>query len=153
MTFEFTAELLAVTTTHFSVGMLAFMGVWFANFLFGGMLVKDDDVLWPLRLTCYILPMRYGTQSIAYEEFIDSTWAGAISCNSTETTCSDRGFICDSRPCYGQTGTQVLDSLHIGFNLISSENRTVQSIMYMLIYCLVMKVLYIMRIMWMIKRK
>jgi len=151
---ELLAELLSVVTPHFSVGMLAFMGVWFAQFLFGGMLTKDEDVIWPLRILCFILPLRYGTQAMAYEEYIDSTWKGAMSCNVTrDAWCYEGGYKCDTLECYGGTGKQVLDSLNIALKSISSRNQTMQCIIYMLIFAIAVKVLYIMRITCMLKNK
>jgi len=149
---ELLAELLAVITPHFSVGMLAFMGVWFAQFLFGGLLTKDEDVMWPMRIICYILPLRYGTKAMVYEEYIDSIYQGVLPCNATsDPWCYPGGYKCDTLACYGETGKEVLDSMNINFRLISSTNQTTQCITYMLIFAISIKVLYIMRIMWILK--
>jgi hypothetical protein len=156
LAFEVQAELLAIIFPNFAVGMLTFMGLWFVEFLFAGLLVKDEDVMWPLRALCYILPMRYGVQAIVYTEFIYTSFDGARICeinNSTNSTCQF-GFTCDRDPiypCYGVTGERVLESVHYTFPLISAEDRIVNSILYLLVYSLVLKVIYVLRIYWMVK--
>lgn len=151
---ELTAELCAVISAQAPIGILAFLGQWFANFLFSGMLVKDKDVVWPLRIICYILPYRYGVLPMIYEEYIDSTFEGTTPCTvSTHSLCYHGSYTCDTLACYGKTGAQVLDSLNLIFGSISSESKTVMHILYMLIYCVCIKGLYIMRILWIVKYK
>jgi len=153
LTFELTAELTAIICSHFSVAILANIGVWFANFLFDGLLVQDSSVVWPLRAICYILPLRYGIQAMVYSEFVEAEFSGAEACDeNSDLQCHGRGFFCiDNFPCYGKTGDQVLDTLHYNFPLLSSTDRVFSCMMYMLAYCLVVKTVYILRIFWMVK--
>merc|ERR1719334_2647089 len=80
LTLEVQAELLAILFPNFALGMLTFMGLWFAEFLFAGLLVRDEDVMWPLRALTYILPMRYGVQAMVYTEYINTAFSGAETC-------------------------------------------------------------------------
>jgi len=146
---EFTAELCSVLASHAPVGILMFLGIWFMNFLFSGMLVQDVNVVWPIKIFCYLLPNRYALHSMAYSEFIDTTFEGTQPCNVTTETgsmCYSGGFKCETRVCYGRTGRQVLESLHHVFSLISSENKVSLHIWYLTLYIVTVKVLYIMRI-------
>merc|ERR550534_1933560 len=149
---EFIAEFFAVTTSHFLVGVQAFMGLWFAQFLFNGMLARDEHVIWPLKILCYILPLRYALKSMGYEEFIDSTFEGTERCNPmTDIGCKPAGYMCKTEVCFGETGTEILDTLHLNFELFSSEDKTMECITYLLIFAATLKVLYVFRIMWMFK--
>merc|ERR1719193_2185748 len=153
LTAEVQAELLAIIFPNFAVGMLAYMGIWFAEFLFSGLLVKDEDVLWPLRAICYVLPMRYGLQAMVYTEFIDTTFSGVETCVPSNLTCP-LGFTCGDdyyAPCYGESGYQVLENIHYTFPLISGEDSVLDSILYMTAYCVVWKIAYILRILWMVR--
>jgi len=144
---EYVAEFLAVVTSNFLLGLMLFMGMWFGELLFNGVLVRDEEVIWPLRIACYLLPQRYGLQAMVYEEFIDSTFEGAERCNPLEDMgCKPEGYMCKTRACFGETGAEVLDSLHVHFDLLSSENTTAECVMYLLIFCVAIKVLYILRL-------
>ena len=60
--FESVAQLFAVTTASPLLGMLNFVNVWFASFLFSGIMVPEDDVIWPFRIFCSILPLKWSLQ-------------------------------------------------------------------------------------------
>jgi len=152
---EFTAEFCAVISVQPALGILSFLGLWFANFLFSGMVFKDKDVVWPLKLICYILPLRYGISPMAYWEYIGTMWEGTTPCHPTnDKMCQPAGYKCvGSRICYGNTGSEVLESMSEIFGLISSKNETAECVLYLLLYCVVIKVLYIIRIMWIIRHK
>jgi len=152
---ELTAELCAVMSSQAPVGILAFLGFWFANFLFGGMVTQDKDVVWPLKAICYILPFRYGMIPLVYWEYIDTIWKGASPCSTTtDAMCMPGGYKCsDNVVCFGRTGAQVLDSMSKIFGVLSSKNKTEECILFLLVYCVLIKVLYIIRIMQIIKPK
>jgi len=142
---EFTAELCAAVVSNAPVGVLIFLGTWFMNFLFSGMLVQDKDVVWPIKIYCYLLPHRYALHSMVYTEFTGTTFEGTYPCNATteESMCYPGGFACPTRVCFGRTGSQVLDSLHNTFTLLTSENKMLEYLWYMTIYIVSVKVLYI----------
>jgi len=144
------AELLSLVTPHFVVGMLAFIATWFAAFLFCGLNVKDDNVMWPLRALCYLMPIRYGVKSIAYAEFAGTVFEGAVECTySIDHMCYPGGFYCpEVGPCFGITGEQILESLHTNLDLYSSNDEIVESILFLVLYCSVMKALYVVIFLW-----
>jgi len=153
LSFELFAELVAASTPHFTIGMQAFLGYWFSSFLFCGLMVRSEDVIWPLRAMCYVLPFRYGVSSMVHEEFIDSKFEGVERCNpSVDLGCRAEGYKCKTRACYGETGAEVLDTLHVHFSGFSSEDETEVCIMWLLIFCVTIKVLYISRIAYFINR-
>jgi len=154
LSFELVAELLAASTEHFAIAVQGFLGVWFSAFLFCGLMVRDEDIIWPLKIMCYILPLRYGLTSMVYEEFIDSEFDGVERCNPrADLNCRAEGFRCKTRACFGETGAEVLDSMHVQFSMFSSEDETETCIMWLLIFCVTMKVLYASRIAFITMRK
>jgi len=154
LSFELMAELFSLVTPHFVVGMLAFIGTWFAAFLFCGLNVNDEKVMWPLKALCYLLPIRYGTRSIAYEELAGTVFTGAEECTyPTDYMCRPEGFYCpEGGTCFGITGEQVLDSLHENLVIYSSNDETSESILFLFLFCLVIKALYVMIFLWVVWR-
>lgn len=140
--FECVAQFLSVMSKNPLLGMLNFMQFWFAAFLFSGMLVAEDFVVWPLRALCKVMPLKYGLRSIAYLEIHDTIWEGAELDSS-----SNRGFRCPSDPtyrkCFGRTGLQVLDSLHQMFDSISTENTMLDDVVHLVLVALLFKVLFL----------
>jgi len=154
--FELTAELLALFSPHFAVGMLCFMCVWFIAFLFSGLLVRDDDVMWPLRAIVYIFPMRYGLQSMVYHEFMGTNYEDAFKCVYGEDPyCHPRNFYCppEKKVCFGSSGEQVLESLTYLFPLISANDTTMFTIFSICAFCVGLKLLYIFRIFYVVRHK
>jgi len=45
--------------------MLNFLQVWFTSFLFAGVVIPESMVIWPFRIFCYIMPLKWGISSIA----------------------------------------------------------------------------------------
>jgi len=152
--FEMQAELLAVLAPNFGIGMLAFMGFWFAGFVFCGLMIRDSDLILPLRAMGYVIPLRYGLKTILHVEYINSEFAGAEICDAMNSTqCRGGGFRCDQEyPCFGSTGEQVLDSLHYSYPILSSDDDLGANIGFMLAYCLVMLIAYVARIIWIVRR-
>ena len=48
-------------------GLFNYLNLWFAAFLFCGMFVDPDDVVWPLRVFCFFLPLRWALQSCKHD--------------------------------------------------------------------------------------
>merc|ERR1711871_176495 len=103
------------------MGMLNYMNLWFSGFLFAGVMVPEEDVIWPFRAFCYVLPFRWGLTSMSYIEYVDSTFRGA----EIDPTVP-KGYTCPGDTtglaCYGVTGTQVLDSLGQNYKSISGKD-------------------------------
>lgn len=128
--FETIAQVLAVAFANPLIGMLQFISFWFASFLFCGLFLAIDDIVWPFRIFSYVTPYRYSFRAIAYEEYIDSTWNGAELCDPTSNGCTaipgrdgvNDGFKCSKEgPCYGKEGWQILETLSQEYDLISGD--------------------------------
>ena len=152
--FEAFAQLFSVMNDNPLMGMLNFMQIWFASFLFCGMMVPINDVVWPFRVFGYILPLKYALRSMVYEEFIDQNWHGAEICNPYPITADcyyygnklgpTDGWTCgaNNEVCYGAEGWQVLDQLGISFTMISSTNKTLIDCLIMLGIALFVKIVH-----------
>eukprot|EP00965_Chrysotila_dentata_P172056 5677789-Pleurochrysis_carterae.AAC.3 len=71
------------------LGMLMFMNVWFSSFLFSGMFVRIEDVIWPFRLACYATPLGWTTTSLMYVVMIDTPeYDGAEPCDESQSFCA-----------------------------------------------------------------
>ena len=96
------------------VGMLGLIVLWFFAYLFSGLLVNQEDVVWPLRLMVYALPFKWSNPAILWNVFIDTPdYEGVSPCEPTPTSCHS-SFYCPDDPyglqCYGRTGTEILRS-------------------------------------------
>eukprot|EP00937_MAST-01D_sp_MAST-1D-sp2_P001512 g1512.t1 len=141
--FESIAQLFSVQFDNPLVGMLMFMNNWFSSFLFAGVMIAEADVVWPFRLFCYILPLKWGLQGMMYIEFTDSTWSGATTagcpanysstpalkpeCTYHSALGNTAGFTCGpgvpQQNCFGYTGAQVLESIGKNFQVVEAKNN------------------------------
>jgi len=136
------------------VGMLQYLNVWFISALFSGLVFRGRDVIWPLRLLYYCLPMKWFFGATAYSIMASSPpYEGTLACNSTGagavSYCPDEGFYCPSTEedpfglsCYGETGPQILDSLSKNYDAISSENTVLTDLIAILAIGVFFKVNY-----------
>ena len=131
--YESIARALSVASDNPLIGMLNFLQLWFTSFLFAGVLIPEDQVIWPLRVFCYILPLKWGIAAVAKLDTYDETYSGAHECTVgdqsvvclTHDASSGKGWYCDSgidiSQCYGYEGKNVLDSLGGKYEAISSD--------------------------------
>eukprot|EP00656_Telonema_subtile_P050491 TRINITY_DN6551_c0_g1_i1.p1 TRINITY_DN6551_c0_g1~~TRINITY_DN6551_c0_g1_i1.p1 ORF type:complete len:557 (-),score=114.32 TRINITY_DN6551_c0_g1_i1:55-1725(-) len=144
--FECLAQLCAVLVSSPLIGMLIFLSNWFQAFLFSGVMVPFDSVVWPLRLLTYMLPFRYTIHSMAYFEFKDALYDKASLCFPDQPGCNAAGFKCDpgisSQSCYGRTGAQVLSSLHQISSTVTDENDFLLDLLKVLAFGVVCKFVY-----------
>lgn len=136
-TYEAIARALSVAFDNPLMGMLNFLQIWFTSFLFAGVMIPEDMVIWPLRIFCYILPLKWGIASIAYLDANEEKYRSAHPCPyPTDPACLTHdgdsiGWKCDSdielSQCYGYTGTQVLDTLGGNYEAVSSENNVLRN--------------------------
>ena len=146
--FESMAQLFAVQFPNPLLGMLQYMNLWFASFLFCGIMVPEADVPWPMKLFNYILPLKYFLKSAMHTDLHQTTFSGAI------LDAEDpRGFSCprnvtldgavdavkekaseshNSLACYGFYGDQVLDSLGVTYRSIKSKDTYAEDILIIL---------------------
>jgi len=107
--FDSAAQFFAVSFHHPLLGLFQVICMWFASFLFAGVLVPEEDVIWPLRAFAIVSPIKWTTKAIVNAELLGTTFEGAVLDDS-----SPLGFSCpDLIPmeCFGATGLQVLNSL------------------------------------------
>ena len=129
--FESVAECLSVWIDDPILGMLQFMNVWFASFLFGGFLIPLRDLYWPFELFYYIMPFNYFVRSAIYETFKSSTFEPCIE-STTSAVCVD-----------SSDGVDVLAGLGRVVPLFQDTDQTVQDIGVLLAIGAFYKVLYI----------
>lgn len=109
------------------------------------MLIKVEDVIWPLRLVYYVSPFHYAIKSVNYEVFVDTPpYSGTVPCNtsSANPACNARGFECPTSPliCWGSTGVEILDSVHENYAFISSSDDTWNSVAFLFVIAAFFKV-------------
>ena len=149
--FEALAQLLSVVNENPLLGMLNLMQMWFASFLFAGIMIPQEDVIWPFRAFGYISPMKYALRTVVYTEFIDRTFDGAELCDpTTDSNCyysgsntgADQGWTCgaNNEACFGKEGWQVLDQLHRSFDTISSKDEYWISCLFLICFAVVVKI-------------
>ena len=138
--FEAAAQLFSVMFDNPLLGMLSYMNLWFAGFLFSGIMIREGDVVWPFRAFGYITFLKWAIKNMVYLDFIDATWIGAVDDATTA-----KGFSCGSSPlCFGRTGAEVLASLHDSYDAIEATDELVKNAMillgigigYKLAYCI-----------------
>jgi ABC-type multidrug transport system ATPase subunit len=124
--FESMAQLLAVAFSNPLLGMLQYVNLWFAAFLFCGLFLPITDIIWPLRIFSYIMPYRYAFQAFAYQEYHGTTWRDAEPCVYVgDDTCNYGGFRCtkEVQQCFGYTGDQVLSTINLTFATINENDN------------------------------
>jgi ABC-type multidrug transport system ATPase subunit len=143
--FEFCGEAFGIIFKNPLIGMLAAVGLWFCAFLFSGDFLNPDFIIWPFRVLCWCLPLRWSIRAMNYLEFHGTEWEGA-ELNSV----SPSGFVCPGANsplnCFGRTGDQVLNSLMQQFGNLSTEDTVAEDIAYCLIIAAVFKIIAIVSI-------
>lgn len=129
---ETLAQALAVSFDNPLLGMMNFMSMWFSGFLFMGLLIPGSDLVWPLKVFFYILPLKYSFRSMMYIEYVDSKWGA---CKASDAVC------------FGRDGDEVLSTLNTLFPLVSDDNTIGLDILIVLAISLVFKVFYILQVM------
>jgi hypothetical protein len=98
--------------------------VWFASFLFMGLMIPEDDVPLVFRPLCTIMPFKYVFRTVLWTEWHDTEYDGARAVTGAADIYG-RGFVCDDPNlallgCYGRTGLQVLNSFKAVSCLLST---------------------------------
>ena len=140
-TYECIARCMSVAFDNPLLGMLNFLQVWFISFLFAGVMIPEDMVIWPFRIFCSIMPLKWGISSIAWLDAYDAEYNGAYLCESADRndclfhyedgvatepgwSCSkNQGGVYNPLQCYGRTGDQVLQSLGMNYDVVSAEDN------------------------------
>jgi hypothetical protein len=129
--FESIAECLSVWFENGSHGMLYYMITWFIAFIFAGVLLPPDDMVWPFKLLYYILPFHYYLRSIVYSILIDVAFEP---CTNTTTSA-----ICTNTT----SGADVLDELGKILPIFTSDDTVVKDIGIMIAIAGAFKVAHI----------
>lgn len=153
--FECIAELLSLLFQAM-IGMPLHMVIWSASLLFNGITVQGPGLVLPLRILYHVLPGRYLVHAASWNVFMPTGYQGAVSCAagvdvistpSGPAYCPPSGFHCpnatSSLVCFGETGRQVLDSIHHNCNSISSDDERGHDLLMMLAFVLVFKAAYV----------
>ena len=141
--FECMAQFFSIMFANPLLGMLNFMNMWFSSFLFAGVMVPEEDVIWPFRAFTYMLPLRWALTSMALVDFRDTTFGGAVPDDSP------KGFSCpemsdSSRAtCYGYAGVDVLETIGETYKSITSKNTVARDVAIIVLIALVFKLQYI----------
>ncbi|KAJ1458264.1 P-loop containing nucleoside triphosphate hydrolase protein [Pelagophyceae sp. CCMP2097] len=126
------AALLAVSFDNPLLGMMNFMGVWFSGFLYGGFLIAGKDMVWPLKIFYYVMPLRYGVRSMVQTEFASRDFHRYRAC------------VAKGGACYGKKGTDVLHAVHLtSYPNFDSKSTYVDDIVALVVLALGFKLFYL----------
>jgi len=142
-TFEGMGQCFALAP-HPLIGIMNFMQVYFACFLFCGMFIDLSSLTWALRWIAHCLPLQYTLKLYIHAIFIDGpdyedatlcTPGDPITVGSISFLCSSRGFYCPADVsgflCLGRSGDQILTSL--GDNFAGLFSPTVETGRYLML--------------------
>jgi len=163
---ECIAQCLGAFHSNVLLNMMGFMNIWFVAFLFNGIALPVDAVIWPFRIFCSIMPYRWSQAAMTYTIFqfspdyqgaaacnittmvpinvtagILSDWA-PVDCDATTLDADGHGFYCPGREgaaCFGRTGPQLLNSIGHTFTSIEADVNWPRSCLYILLIALFFK--------------
>merc|ERR1719163_960922 len=139
----------------FVIGLFAFLNIYFVAFLFCGMFVDPEDVVWPIRVFCYFLPLGWSLQSYMYGLYHDlPKHSGTMPCVpgtalATGGVCTSQGFYCYSEDdptgavCYGESGDQILNSLSVQFTIFGDEGYYARNILFIVAFGALTRIAYL----------
>jgi hypothetical protein len=172
--FEGLAQISSLKFKNPALGMVDYLQIWFACFLFMGFMVPEEDVIWPFRILCIIDPLKWGFRLMLWSEFaFGPDYAGVAECtpeleqqslmalgmnNMAGFICTrtERDWYCPDYPpmqCYGGDGETVLKSAQVNFDSTPKEDTYARDIMFTLVICIVVKVVYAIMAMWQARPK
>ena len=137
------------------LGMLSYQTFWFASFVFNGMFVPRDEIVWPVRVMAYASPFYWSTKSFVWVLFKDiPDYEDALVCIPGEPTsvggvCNDQGFYCPSHgdlQCFGRTGLQQLESVSDTYRVIDSSDTLATDLGVMALVGVVFKIAQMIRL-------
>eukprot|EP00928_Gymnodinium_smaydae_P025791 TRINITY_DN20444_c0_g1_i2.p1 TRINITY_DN20444_c0_g1~~TRINITY_DN20444_c0_g1_i2.p1 ORF type:complete len:671 (-),score=148.62 TRINITY_DN20444_c0_g1_i2:158-2146(-) len=139
--FEQMGKFMGVSFPNPMIGALAMMGLWFASFLFMGSFLQEEFIIDPLQILMKVLPLKWTHSSIAYSEFIGTTWPDAELSSESPV-----GFVCPGIPdmvCSGHTGEQVLRTLSLSFSDATPHDPRWESVIHLVCIGFAFKILMI----------
>jgi ABC-type multidrug transport system permease subunit len=139
LVYESLAQLLAVVSPHPALATMGVTSFWLVAFLFGGALIRKEDVPWPFRIFAFISPYFYTLKAASHSEFIHNTFTGAERNSDGSYTCPNELRV----SCFGITGEEVLNSMsQIVYN-ISPENEFWNDLAIVVAMAIVFKLLFV----------
>jgi len=147
-TFECIAQFFSLTANPL-IGMLKYLNVWFVSALFSGLVFRGTDVIWPIRVLYYCLPMKWFFSATAYSILVETPpYEGTVPCERRpDRGVCVSGFECPADPfglaCFGSNGTQILDSLGANYDAVSSENTVLTDLSIILAIGVLFKLSYL----------
>jgi len=75
--FERLAHMFGVIFTNPLTGMLGMLALWIVSFLFSGIFLKPDQIVWFLNDSVYLLPLFYCFRALHHVQFSGTLWDGA----------------------------------------------------------------------------
>ena len=131
--FESLAECLAIWVKNKVLGMLVYLTYWISSFLFSGLFLPLDDLIWPLKIFYYTTPFSYYIRSMYYLLFNDATFESCDSeLNPLEPICVKSG-----------AGSEAIEGLHAILPLFENKDTLTTDISVLLIMIIFLKVIYI----------
>jgi hypothetical protein len=125
------------------LGMVDFLQFWFMSFLFMGLMLPEKDVIWPFRILCTIMPLKWGYRTLLWTEWgpDDSPeYEGTAECTpelQMQFKCSPlQEWYCPDDPpmaCYGKEGLTILDSVKVNYPSVPNEDTLLRDLAYILI--------------------
>jgi len=152
--YEAFAQLVAVAFASPILGMMPFMMFWASSILFCGLVFKGEDVIWPLRLFYYMLPLKWLFNSTGWDIFTPTMYSGALSCTEGDlvvtqqgvSVCAATSFYCPNATsavsCFGHTGSQVLRTLHLTYESLNDGDDRGLNTLVLLAIALVFKLAF-----------
>lgn len=154
--FDSLAQLLAVMFVNPVVGMLGYLGYWSTAIIFCGLVFRGEDVVWPFRTFYYVMPLKWTFNGIGYDVYMPGAFSGATPCEpgavvslggNATSVCTTAGFYCDgattSFGCWGSSGEQVLQTLHMSYESLDTRDDRVVDVLILLVMMLVLKIGYV----------
>lgn len=135
--YETAAELLAALLNNPIIGVMFYLSLWIISFLFSGLFLPVEDLLWPLKLFYYITPFSYYIRSMFYLNYSDAKFEPCLpEENPNEPICIADG---DS--------SKILDVLHRILPQFENRNTIMRDMMIPLAMIITLKIIYIVVVM------
>jgi len=117
---ECLAQLLAVASPHYLLGMVAYIGTMFIAFLEAGIVVSIGSIMWPLRWIAYVNPWLLCLRAAVTLDFRSSSFEGF----------GHEGELCQGPPhrCFGREGSAVLDGVSSLLSSFGSDHDPARDI-------------------------
>ena len=130
------SELLALVNNPI-IGVMFYLSLWIISFLFSGLFLPVEDLLWPLKLFYYTTPLSYYIRGNFYLNYSDAKFEPCLPAeNPNEPICIADG---DS--------SKILDTLHRILPQFENRNTVTRDMMIPFAMIITLKFIYIVVVM------